>query len=61
MTDAMKQVAITRGITGVDFVGERHDMGNKFGILKANIDVGLKHPEVSNELKQYIKDIAKTL
>lgn len=61
LTDAMKQVALARGMIGVDFIGERHDMGNKFGILKANIDVGLNHPEVSDQLKQYIKDIAKTL
>ncbi len=61
LTDAMKQVALARGMIGVDFIGERHDMGNKFGILKANIDVGLNHPEVSAQLKQYIKDIARTL
>lgn len=61
LTDAMKQLAITTGVTGVDFVGTRYDMGNKFGILKANIEVGLSHPEVSDELKEYIKNIAKTL
>ncbi len=61
LTDAMKQIAISRGMIGVDFEGERHDMGNKFGILKANIDVGLLHPEVSDELKEYIKQIAKNL
>jgi UTP--glucose-1-phosphate uridylyltransferase len=61
LTDAMKQIALARGMIGVDFEGERHDMGNKFGILKANIDVGLLHPEVSNELKDYIKQLAKNL
>lgn len=61
LTDAMRQIALREGMTGVDFVGTRYDMGNKFGILKANIEVGLKHPEVSEELKQYILKIAKTL
>ena len=60
LTDAMKQIAMSHGMIGVDFEGERHDMGNKFGILKANIDVGLAHPEISEELKNYIKNIAKT-
>ena len=46
---------------GVDFSGIRYDMGNKFGILKANIEVGLSHPEVSSQLKDYIKELAKTL
>lgn len=61
LTDAMKEIAKTQGVVGVDFVGNRFDMGNKFGILKANIEVGLNHPEVSDELKAYIKEIAKTL
>lgn len=61
LTDAMKQIALKEGVVGVDFVGSRFDMGNKFGILKANIEVGLNHPEVSEELKAYIKEIAKTI
>ena len=61
LTDAMREIAKTKGMIGVDFSGTRYDMGNKFGILKANIEVGLKHPEVSAELKAYIKEIAKYL
>ncbi len=61
LTDAMKQMALSQGVVGVDFDGTRYDMGNKFGILKANIEVGLNHPEVSMELKNYIKEIAKSL
>ena len=36
-------------------------MGNKFGILEANIEVGLNHPETKDELKAYIKKIAAEL
>ncbi len=61
LTDAMKVIAKTKGMTGVDFSGTRYDMGNKFGILKANIEVGLKHPETRDELKEYIKQLAKEL
>ncbi|MBE6787909.1 MAG: UTP--glucose-1-phosphate uridylyltransferase GalU [Ruminococcaceae bacterium] len=61
LTDAMKEIAITKGMVGVDFSGTRYDMGNKFGILKANIEVGLTHPETKDELREYIKDLAKTL
>ena len=61
LTDAMKTLARTKGMVGVDFTGTRYDMGNKFGILKANIDVGLAHPETRDELAAYIKEIAKTL
>lgn len=61
LTDAMKTIARRDGMIGVDFIGTRYDMGNKFGILKANIEVGLKHPDVSDELKEYIRTIAETL
>ena len=61
LTDAMRELAVKYGMIGVDFSGKRYDMGNKFGILKANIEVGLSHPEVKDELKEYIKTLAKTL
>ncbi len=61
LTDAMKEIAVTEGMVGVDFSGTRYDMGNKFGILKANIEVGLTHPETKDELRDYIKELAKTL
>lgn len=61
LTDAMKTLAQTKGVVAVDYEGTRYDMGNKFGILQANIEVGLKHPETQAELKAYIKEIAKDL
>ncbi len=61
LTDAMKTVATKKGMIGVVFSGERHDMGNKFGMLKANIDVGLTHPETKEELTAYIKQLAEKL
>lgn len=61
LTDAMKTLAQTKGVVAVDYEGTRYDMGNKFGILQANIEVGLKHSETKDELKAYIKSVAKDL
>lgn len=61
LTDAMREIAVTKGMTAVEFEGKRYDMGNKFGILQAQIEVGLAHSETSEQLKEYIKEIAKTL
>lgn len=61
LTDAMRELATTVGMTAVEYTGKRYDMGNKLGILKASIDVGLTHDEVKDGLKEYIKEIAKTL
>lgn len=61
LTDAMREIAVTKGMTAVEFEGKRYDMGNKFGILQAQIEVGLEHPETKDRLREYIKEIAKNL
>ncbi len=61
LTDAMKVLAITQGMLGVDFTGTRYDMGSKLGILQATVEVALKHPEVKDEFRNYLKNIVKTL
>ena len=61
LTDAMREIAVTDGMTAVEFEGRRYDMGNKFGILQAQIEVGLEHPETKDQLREYIKELAKTL
>lgn len=57
LTDAMKVLAARSGIAGVDFTGTRYDMGNKLGILKAQVEVGLAHCEIGNEFKEYLKKL----
>ena len=41
--------------------GKRYDMGNKLGILKAGVELGLKHKEIGNDFRAYLKELAKTL
>lgn len=61
LTDAMRTLAKRDGVIAVNYEGIRYDMGNKFGILQANIEVGLQHPEVKEQLREYLKEMAKTL
>ncbi len=61
LTDAMKVLAQKGSMMGIEFSGKRYDMGNKLGILKANIEVGLSHEEIGKDLKEYLKELAKTL
>ena len=60
LTDAMKTLARKEGMIGVDFLSKRYDMGNKLGIMMANCEVAAKHPEIGEEFKAYIKNLAKT-
>ena len=61
LTDAMREIAVKDGMVGVDFSGIRYDMGNKLSILKANIEVGLTHPETGTELREYLKELSGKL
>ena len=61
LTDAMRVLAKEYGMTAVEYTGTRYDIGNKFGILKAAIEVGTKHEEIGEELTAYLKEYVKTL
>lgn len=61
LTDAMKELAVKYGMIGVDFSGIRYDMGNKLGIMKANVEVALNHPEIGEDFKQYLKELTENL
>ena len=61
LTDAMKILANTKAMTAVDFIGRRYDMGNKFGVMQAQVEQALVHPEIKDEFRVYLKEIAKEL
>jgi UTP--glucose-1-phosphate uridylyltransferase len=42
------------------FHGKRYDIGSKIGLLKANIEFGLRNSETSRELQEYFNDELKT-
>jgi len=61
LTDAIDRMNKTQRVFAHEFKGQRYDVGNKFGYVKTNIEYGLTHPEVKDELKDYIVDLAKKL
>ena len=61
LTDAMKVLAQTEGMMGKVYTGDRYDMGNKFGILQAIVRVALEHPEVKEQFREYLKQVAEEL
>ena len=44
-------------VLAYNFEGKRYDIGNKFGLLKANIEFGLRNKETREELLEYLKNI----
>lgn len=47
-----------KSLYGVKLKGEWLDTGDKFGLIKATIKLGLKNPEVSEPLRKLIKEMA---
>ena len=46
-----------RPLYGKELQGEWLDTGDKFNFIKATIKLGLKHPEVGEKLRTYLKDL----
>ncbi|KRM21035.1 UTP--glucose-1-phosphate uridylyltransferase GalU [Latilactobacillus graminis] len=61
LTDAIDELNKTQRVFAHEFKGRRYDVGNKFGYLQTSIEYGLKHPEVKDDLKQYIIELAEEL
>lgn len=60
-SEALSTLAENGRLLAVDFDGKRYDMGNKLGIMQANVEVALKHPEIGGDFRAYLKKLAETL
>jgi UTP--glucose-1-phosphate uridylyltransferase len=56
LTDAIEALLREQQVLAYEFEGKRYDCGSKFGYLEATVEFALKHPEVAEEFKAYIKE-----
>ena len=61
LTDAIDRLNQTQRVFAREFCGKRYDVGDKFGYLKTNIEYGLTHPQVKDDLRQFIIELGKEL
>lgn len=61
LTDAINRLNKEQKVYARQFKGTRYDTGDKFGYMKTNIDFGLKHPQIKDQLREYILELAKEL
>jgi UTP--glucose-1-phosphate uridylyltransferase len=54
LTDAIQTLLKAEQVLAYEYEGIRYDCGSKMGLLKANIELGLEHHEIGNELRQYL-------
>lgn len=61
LTDAIDSLNKRQHVYAHEFTGRRYDIGSKIGFLETSIEFGLEHPETKDELREYIKKIAKEM
>ena len=61
LTDAIETLNKTQRVFAHEFTGKRYDVGDKFGFVETTIEYGLNHPQIKDELHDYIIAKAKEL
>ena len=60
LTDALLQLSRQRAMYAYEFKGTRFDAGDKLGYLKAIIAYGVRHPDLGEEFRRYIRQVSES-
>ncbi len=58
LTDAIAQLLKTESVDAFAMQGRSHDCGSKLGYLMANLEFALRHPQLSEPLRQRLKTLS---
>ena len=62
LTDAILDMKNDKGkLYAYNYDGFRYDTGDKFGMFVANVEFGLRHPELKDRAKEYLKELIEKL
>ena len=61
LTDALEDLAKRGELLASTFEGDRYDVGDKFGYIKANVEIALKSKEIGKIVKDYILELAEKI
>ena len=61
LTDAISMLLQEQTVLAYQFEGTRYDCGSKLGYLKANVEYGLKHPELADDFRKYLAGLSASL
>lgn len=61
LTDALERLLTEAPVLGYAFEGARYDCGDKLGYLQACVELGLKHPQLHAEFRDYLVRQVDTL
>jgi UTP--glucose-1-phosphate uridylyltransferase len=55
LTDGLSQLVKERKVFGCEFEGDRYDIGDKFGFVRATVAYALKRPDLKDKVLEYLK------
>jgi UTP--glucose-1-phosphate uridylyltransferase len=61
LTEAMRMMVKERPMYALLLNGKRCDIGNKEGFIKTNIEFALKRKDMAENLRRFIKELAKEI
>jgi len=59
LTDAIASLMKVETVEAFHMTGKSHDCGSKLGYMKANVEYGLRHPDLGDEFKAFLQEINK--
>lgn len=59
LTDSLHRLSKEESMYAYDFEGERYDVGNKQGFLKATVDFALRREDLKEDFMEYLKTVVK--
>lgn len=60
LTDAIRTLLYKHPVVAYYFKGERHDVGDKLGFIKATLELGLKREDLRPDLLVYLKQLLQS-
>jgi UTP--glucose-1-phosphate uridylyltransferase len=57
LTDAIKKLNGQQMVIGYEFEGERHDVGDKFGFIKATVEFALERDDLKQQVIEYLQSV----
>ena len=59
LTDALNKMAALSGVYAYEFEGDRYDVGDKLGFLKATVEFALERSDLEEDFRKYLQGLAK--
>lgn len=61
LTDSMRLLCKEKSLNAMTFKSRRFDAGDKFGYIEANVELALENPEIGDEVRRYLLQLADRL